>query len=87
MGDQYSGDEVRWDWLGCESGCSVSILSKGAIYCSVPKMICMTIIYFIFNFFTLKYISKSHLILQPNSKYIQVPLIKLECHGKVHLFQ
>ncbi len=24
MGDQYSGDEVRWDWLGCESGCSVS---------------------------------------------------------------
>ncbi len=25
MGDQYSGDEVRWDWLGCESGCSVSV--------------------------------------------------------------
>ncbi len=24
MGDQYSGDEVRWYWLGCESGCSVS---------------------------------------------------------------
>ncbi len=24
MGDQYSGDEVRWDWLGCESGCSMS---------------------------------------------------------------
>ncbi len=26
MGDQYTGDEVRWDWLGCESGCSVSVL-------------------------------------------------------------
>ncbi len=25
MGDQYSGDEVRWYWLGCESGCSVSV--------------------------------------------------------------
>ncbi len=24
MGDQYSGDEVRWYWLGCQSGCSVS---------------------------------------------------------------
>ncbi len=27
MGDQYSGDKVRWDWLGCESGCSVSVPS------------------------------------------------------------
>ncbi len=49
-------------------------------------MICMTIIYFIFNFFTLKYISKSHLILQPNSKYIQVPLIKLDVMEKFIYF-
>ncbi len=32
MGDQYSGDEVRWDWLGCESGCSVSATVEINLY-------------------------------------------------------
>ncbi len=39
MGDQYSGDEVRWDWLGCESGCSVSVLHGSLLRAGDPDVV------------------------------------------------